>query len=171
VKRALTTALLCAALVTPTAQAHRYLTVSSTTAYYERKMETRIGAYRIAHGRFPLFGAMNLHLAGVALSIANFDEARYTTSIGGVLWASWNDGFLTPDQQVFNVMMTRRKCYGLPLTPRQVMNRWMNHRQYNYAMLNPIATTIGVRVVYLHRHVGDWAGLGRCTVYYISIAS
>jgi hypothetical protein len=171
VKRALALALLVAALVAPTAQAHRYLTVNTTTAYYERKMENRINAYRLGHGRWLLLDALNLHLAGISLSWANYNEARYTTSIGGVPWAIWNDDFLTPDQQFFNVMMTRRKCYGLPLTPYQVMKRWTNHRKYRYALLNPTATTIGIRVVYLHRHVGDWAGLGRCTVYYVSIAS
>jgi hypothetical protein len=171
VRRALAIALLAAALVAPTAQAHRYLTVNSTTAYYERKLETRIGDYRLAHGRFPLFNALNLHLAGISLSWANYDEAKFTTRINGVPWPSWNDNFLTPTQQLFpSAMMIGNRCYGLPLTPRQLLDRWTKKTAYRSWLLSPTVYTIGVRVAYVHRHVGYYAGKGRCTNYYVSVA-
>jgi hypothetical protein len=172
VKRTLVLALFIAALVAPTAQAHHYLRVNSTTAYYEQRMVTRIGAYRIANGRWPLFDAFNLHLAGVALSWSNYNDAEYDTSIGPLPWQSWNDQFLTPDQQFFNAILTRIRCYGLPLTPYQVLESWKRRSGYRYALLNPTATTIGVRVVYVHRHTGWFHFVaGRCTEYIVIVAS
>jgi hypothetical protein len=171
VKRVLVLVFLVAFLVVPTAQAHSYIRTTETTRYYERKMEIRINNYRLNNGRFLAYHALNLHLAGVALSYANYHESKYTTEMGGVPWALWNDAFLIPSQEFFNAMMTRRRCYGYPLTPYQVLKSWKRHRRYRFALLNPFTHTIGVRVVLLHRHTGDWAGLGRCLVYYVSVAS
>jgi hypothetical protein len=171
VKRLLILVFLVAFLLAPAAQAHDYIRTTEATRYYERKMEIRINNYRLSIGRFLALHAFNLHLAGVTLSHANYEEARYTTEISGVPWGIWNDQFLTPTQQVFNAMMTRRRCYGYPLTPYQVLEGWKRRSGYRFALLNPLTHTLGVRVVYLHRHAGDWAGKGRCTVYYVAVAS
>jgi hypothetical protein len=154
------------------AQAHKYLRVNTTTAFYEQRMQARINIYRAEHGEFPLFAdTFNLHLAGVALSWANYREARWTTSIGGVPWPVWNDDFLTPTQQVYNWMITSIRCHGLPWTPRQVLHSLRQSFLYRSQLLSPAVWQIGVRVVYVHRHVGWFYGKGRCTAYYIAGAS
>jgi hypothetical protein len=173
VKRlALLLALLALLAFPAQAQAHKYLRTNSTTRFYEQRVQERINAYRVSHGQFPLFAdTFNLHLAGVALSWGNYQEAKWTTWLGGVPWQIWNDDFLTPAQQVHNWMISSIRCHGLPWTPRQVLHRLRESLAYRLQLLSPDIWQIGVRVVYVHRHVGWFYGRGRCTAYYLAGAS
>lgn len=171
-KRVLAICLLALVLV-PAVQAHSYLNTNSTTRSYQSGMERRINDYRLRHGRFLVIDSLTLHVAGTALSWANYREAKYTTRIEGVPWQIWNDGFLTPSQQLANDMILSARCHGRSWTPRQALRSLIYDADptIRAALLFTGFHTIGVRTVYHHQHRGWFRGKGRCTIFYIAMAS
>jgi hypothetical protein len=152
----------------PTASAHGgYLRQAKWAG---ERLEQRIDAYRVRHGRTIVLPNLQTYTANVALSIANWSEGRWRTGIGPDPFPVWSATIYGPTRG--RAILKTIRCEGRPYTPYQALISLRNWSSYYRAVMLWDGWLFGsVRAVRVHKHAGWFKGKGECRAYYVSFAT